>query len=119
MAKILVSNDVTNNLLQLEQDYDFTWNDTNFRIMKGFTWDGASIPRFFWRLVGGPFVPQYWRASLVHDFFCIRRFDFVPYDSAAEIFHKILLEDNVSSFKAGVMKSAVLLGGPKWGYEEV
>ena len=36
-------------------------------IPKGFIFDGASIPRFFWRVVGHPFHPKRVIAALVHD----------------------------------------------------
>lgn len=36
-------------------------------IPKGFIFDGASIPRFFWRIVGHPFHPKRVIAALVHD----------------------------------------------------
>jgi len=35
--------------------------------------DGASIPRFFWRLMGSPFVGRHRRAALVHDGEYIKR----------------------------------------------
>lgn len=36
-------------------------------IPAGFVTNGASIPRFFWRLVGDPFAPDYVCAAVVHD----------------------------------------------------
>jgi len=29
--------------------------------------DGASVPRFFWRLIGGPMTGKYRQAAVVHD----------------------------------------------------
>lgn len=118
MPRVLVSPNIKDNLLHLEQDYVFYFSGKTYLIEKDFEWDGASIPRFFWRLVGGPFVPQFWRASLEHDYFCWKRPDDVPYDLAAQRFYNVLIEDGVSSFKAGYMKQAVLFGGPKWGYSD-
>lgn len=34
--------------------------------------DGASIPAFLWSTVGSPYTGDYRRASIVHDFFCIK-----------------------------------------------
>ena len=31
------------------------------------TWNGASIPRFFWRIMGSPFVGRHRRPSVLHD----------------------------------------------------
>jgi len=39
----------------------------SIRIGKGFRYDGASIPRLFWRIVGTPFTGRYTAAALVHD----------------------------------------------------
>lgn len=36
-------------------------------IPRGFIFDGASIPRFFWRIVGHPFHPKRLIAALIHD----------------------------------------------------
>ena len=32
--------------------------------------DGASIPKFFWRFIGSPFVGRYRRPSVIHDVYC-------------------------------------------------
>ena len=39
-------------------------------IGRGYTWDGASIPRQLWWLVGKPLDPRFALASLVHDWIC-------------------------------------------------
>jgi Protein of unknown function (DUF1353) len=60
--------------------------DRNMRVLEQFsftdtkrTWNvpadyaglnGASIPRFLWSLVGAPYVGDYRRAAIVHDYFC-------------------------------------------------
>lgn len=35
----------------------------------GFESDGASMPRFFWRLIGHPFSMDYLREAILHDYF--------------------------------------------------
>src|SRR5438128_1485511 len=35
--------------------------------------DGASIPRFAWSIVGGPFEGKYRAPSVIHDVACIER----------------------------------------------
>jgi hypothetical protein len=42
-------------------------DDRRLLIKKGFIFDGASIPRFFWRVVGHPLDPEFIRAALLHD----------------------------------------------------
>ena len=41
-----------------------------FLIDKGYQWDGASIPRAFWRLIGSKTEPEFQIASLLHDTLC-------------------------------------------------
>lgn len=40
---------------------------------KPFTWDGASIPRIFWFIIGGKGSPEFLVASLLHDYICKNR----------------------------------------------
>lgn len=42
----------------------------NFIIPQDYTWDGASIPRFCWRLIGSNTDPRFLIASMVHDVLC-------------------------------------------------
>ena len=42
----------------------------SFGIDKGYRWDGASIPRAFWRLIGSKTDPEFQIASLLHDKLC-------------------------------------------------
>ncbi len=42
----------------------------SFIVPSGYTWDGSSIPRFFWRVIGSPLRPEYQTASLIHDILC-------------------------------------------------
>ncbi len=39
-------------------------------IPRGYRWDGASIPRFCWWIIGRPKDPRFALASLVHDWIC-------------------------------------------------
>lgn len=41
-----------------------------FIIPNNYTWDGASIPRLFWRLIGSKTDPRFVIASMVHDVLC-------------------------------------------------
>ncbi len=54
---------------QLTHDFVFEIDGYKYTILKGFWWDGASIPRFLWRAVGSPFTGKYYLACLVHDLF--------------------------------------------------
>lgn len=41
-----------------------------FEIPADYTWDGASIPRICWRLIGPKTDPRFLIASMVHDILC-------------------------------------------------
>ena len=43
--------------------------DGTFIVPPGFESDGASMPRFFWRLIGHPFSMDYLREAILHDYF--------------------------------------------------
>ena len=44
--------------------------DYHFDIPADYTWDGATIPRIFWRLIGSKTDPRFMIASMVHDVLC-------------------------------------------------
>ena len=74
--------------------------------------DGASIPKFFWRIIGSPFVGRYRRASVVHDVYCKSKSE--PSKDVHKMFHNAMLCDGVSKTKARLMYWAVKFGGPRW-----
>ena len=46
------------------------YNGETVNVPTGFRTDGASIPRFFWRLIGPPLRGPYARAAVIHDYLC-------------------------------------------------
>lgn len=58
---------IKKNKIMLMTDYYFKYEDKVVRIPKGFIWDGATIPRFLWSILG--VTPFGWAnpASLKHD----------------------------------------------------
>ena len=42
---------------------------------RGFIFDGGSIPRFFWRIIGSPFTGVARAAYVIHDVDCMRALD--------------------------------------------
>lgn len=74
--------------------------------------DGASIPRVFWSLIGGPFEGSYRNASIVHDYFCCIRTK--PWADVHRMFHDAMLCSGVPSLKARIMFYAVYRFGPRW-----
>ena len=74
--------------------------------------DGASIPKFFWRFIGSPFIGKYRRPSVIHDVLCVRK-DF-PYKQVHALFYEMMLCEGVPTLKAKAMYYAVRFFGPKW-----
>lgn len=79
------------------------------RINKKYAYDGASVPRFFWRLIGSKGEVEFLAAALIHDWLCENK-DFIIQDGvkiSSLIFRDILVLSGVSKFKANIMMSAV------------
>lgn len=74
--------------------------------------DGASIPKAFWSVIGGPFEGRYREASIVHDHYCITKAR--TWRDTHRMFHEAMLCRGVSAFKARLMFYAVYRFGPRW-----
>lgn len=74
--------------------------------------NGASIPRFFWRVIGSPFVGRFRRPSVFHDVYCGNKVR----ECAAthRVFKLMMLCDGVEPMKAEAMYRAVKYFGPRW-----
>ena len=84
----------------------------SFIIKAGYTWDGATIPRFFWSIVGGKENPSFLTASMIHDYMLEHKEElgFKTSDSprlTSLIFREILKEDKTGDMKSNVMAGAV------------
>lgn len=78
----------------------------------GYQTDGASIPRFFQPLIGGPWTEAYIKAAVVHDFY-IRR-QSVSAESVHKVFYMALLAAGTDLSRARQMHFAVGKFGPQW-----
>ncbi len=89
---------------------DFGIDKLKFIVPKGFVTDGASIPRFLWRVTDTPFSPDIITAAIVHDFlFSLDSESFIQWDfeSANLLFHGMLMAHGNGSVKAGALYRAV------------
>lgn len=70
-----------------------------FDIEADYTWDGASIPRVFWRLIGAKTDPRFLIPSMIHDVLC-ENHDYVDGDRylATKIFDNLLKVSKVNPF---------------------
>ena len=89
----------------LEQVEFIDSKDLRWIALKGSIINGASIPRFFWRVIGSPFTGKYRDATVLHDVYCQNHL------RTCEEVHKMFLEamlfSGVSKTKAHLMYDAV------------
>lgn len=99
--------------MRLLEDFAFKGPDCRvWAVPKGAVVNGASIPRVFWSLIGGPFEGRYRDASVVHDYYCKIRT--APSAEVHEMFYHAMLANGVETHIAGTMYYAVYWFGPSW-----
>lgn len=94
---------------------EFGYIDPDGKIWKvpaGAVVNGASIPEVLWSVIGSPFVGDYRKASVIHDYFCDRKNE--NSKSVHRMFYYACLAGGVSKSKAKTMFAAVYWGGPQW-----
>ena len=80
----------------------------NFEIPKGYCYDGASIPRLFWRIIGSNTDNRFLIPALIHDILCENHY-FIDNDRkfSTEVFNALLEASDVNAFKRFLMKNSV------------
>ena len=78
----------------------------------GLVSDGASIPPFFWSIIGGPFSGPYRNAAIIHDRYCETRER--PWRQVHEAFYTASRAAGVPETQAQLMYFAVYRFGPRW-----
>jgi hypothetical protein len=102
---------VTETEYQTTADYQTTVDGWEIRIKAGFRFDGASIPRAGWTLLGlQPFSGTVVRAALIHD--ALYASERVSKQTADDLFRQALIEDGTAKAKAEACWRAVR----DWGY---
>jgi hypothetical protein len=79
---------------------------------KGSIIDGASIPKPFWSVVGGPLDGAYRNASVLHDIACKDKKR--PWEDVHLMFYQAMRCSDVPVAKAKMMYWAVYHFGPRW-----
>ena len=79
-----------------------------FTINKGYCWDGASIPRIFWRLIGSKTDNKFLIPSLIHDVLC-ENHSYINNDRyfADKVFERLLRISEVPAFNRWLMFHSV------------
>ena len=88
-------------------------NDVSFLDSSGKLWiaksgtiiNGASIPRFFWRVIGSPYVGKYRRSAVIHDAYYDSQDE--PRKKVDQMFYECMIVDGVSKIKSFLMFKAV------------
>jgi hypothetical protein len=81
---------------------------------KGAKVDGASIPRAFWSLMGGPFEGKYRNASVLHDVAYDEKRR--PWQDADRMFYNAMRCSGVSAVEAKTMYYALVRHGRHWNF---
>ena len=79
------------------------------------TIDGASIPRIFWSVVGGPYEGLYRNASIVHDAECTPPFRH-RWQDVHRMFYRASRAGGASEEVAKLIFAAVWHFGPRWDF---
>lgn len=79
-----------------------------FEIPEFYTWDGATIPRAFWRLIGAKTDNKFLIPSLVHDVLC-ENHDYINGDRyfSTIVFERLLYVSKVNAFSRWMIKHSV------------
>jgi len=86
-------------------------------IPEGWVIDGASIPKIFWDKMGSPYVGNYRRASVVHDYYCDIKTR--SWQEVHKMFYEASIAGGTTKTKAKIMYLAILMGGPRWDLDIV
>ncbi|UDQ99399.1 DUF1353 domain-containing protein [Lentisphaerota bacterium WC36G] len=95
--------------MRVQKDIIFIFNGYKITILKGFLFDGASIPQFFWSTTGSPFDFRFLIAALIHD--ALYASELLPRKEADEIFLLLLKYYGVSYYNRNKIYLGVRIGG--------
>lgn len=99
--------------MKLAEPFEYIAVDgTSWPVPAGAIVDGASIPRVFWSIIGGPFEGLYREPSVVHDHYCGIRTR--PVQAVHSVFFEAMLTAGVPESRAWLMYKAVSKFGPTW-----
>lgn len=106
----LISKKVGIRKRELWQTFSYTNREgIEYTIPKGFSCDGASIPKVFWSLIGSPFTGRYAKAAWLHDW--LYRTQPVSRQEADLLFIEAMKELGVSWLKRKAMHRFVRIFG--------
>ena len=99
--------------MRLQEPFEFIEHGgRRWPVPGGIVVDGASIPKVFWSIIGGPFEGPYRAASVIHDHYCDRRVRTAR--DVHRMFHIAMITSGVGAQRAWLMYQAVDTFGPTW-----
>ncbi|MBO4633261.1 MAG: DUF1353 domain-containing protein [Lentisphaeria bacterium] len=105
------------NVFTLRERLEIRWNGKWLIVPVGFKSDGASVPRFFWRIVFPPGDNRAMRAAFAHDYI-YRHHPMKECWTKAEadqMFYDLLIVDGIPKLNAKLAYWGVkLFGGSAW-----
>lgn len=117
--RVYTSDEVFNreDIKRLEKDFVFEYDKWKITILAGFEFDGASIPRLAWRVIGHPWG-EYLPAALPHDIFYAT--EHFPREYTDQMFLDIMRAIDVAGWRRGLMWATVrTAGGFTWQKHDV
>ena len=101
------------NSWKLLEDYTLATDKYEVTVKKGFDFDGASIPRILWSVVGSPMEGNYVPGAVIHDgLYASQK---VSKTEADNIFLDLMKQSKVGYIKRTSMYLAVkMFGGKDW-----
>lgn len=105
--------DTMGNVYILRENLHFS----DLTVPAGFRSDGASVPRFFWRLVFPPGEPAALRAAVIHDYIYRNRPARWSRRRADKLFLALMIQDGVPVWRAYLAWAGVRIGG-HWAWKE-
>ena len=113
--------DENGNVFTLREDIEITWNGYRewlyvaFTIPAGFKSDGASVPRFFWRVVFPPGDNRALRAAFAHDYIYRMHPEGWSKAEADQMFYDLLIKGGIPWYRAKAAYLGVkLFGSGAW-----
>lgn len=103
------------NWFRLTKDYPFTVDGVTETIPKGYEWDGATIPRWFWSIIGYYPMGAMAEPSVIHDWIYVNK-GILPNSTYTrsrcdKLFYKHMLKSGVTPHSALRMYRVVQLFG--------
>jgi Protein of unknown function (DUF1353) len=99
--------------MTLERDFAYIdFHGKRWDAPTGSVINGASIPRLFWSVIGGPFEGTFRNAAVIHDAACGAQRE--PWEDVHRMFYNAMRCSRVGQGKAQTMYWAVYHFGPRW-----